>query len=314
MRVATNSYTNTMLDEFNLLKSRQISLQNQVSTGLSVSAPSDNPGAMQTTLDDLSSQAAQQQFSSNITTAQSQANSVYSVLQSLQTLASQAGTITTEAGGVTNSQTDLNNYASQVKSLIQQALQLVNTKDPGTGQYLFGGTDSGQPPFTATTDADGNITGVTYQGNTSVNPTEIASGVTVAVAVPGANASGTGAYGLITDSRTGADLFNHLISLQNNLSSGDTAAITATDSPNLQNDENSLTYQVANNGNVQTRLNTAASFASSQSDSLTASIANASGADLADTMTQLSQVQTAYQAALESSANIMQLSILNFLQ
>src|ERR1700677_3446922 len=125
MRVATDSYTNTMLNQFSLLKQQQINLQNQVSTGLSVQAPSDNPDAMETTLSDLSSQATQQQYSSNISTAQAQANSVYSVLQSLQTITSQANTITTEAGSGTASQTDLNSYATQVNALIQQAMQLV---------------------------------------------------------------------------------------------------------------------------------------------------------------------------------------------
>jgi flagellar hook-associated protein 3 FlgL len=313
MRVATDSYTSTMLNEFSLLKQQQINLQNQVATGLSVQAPSDNPAAMQSTLSDLASQATQQQYSSNISTVQAQANSIYSVLQSLQTITSQAKTITIEAGNSTNSQTNLNNYATQVNALMQQALQLVNTQDPATGQYLFGGTSSGHPPFTATTDASGNVTGVTYQGNSSVNQTQVGSGVTVAAAVPGANSSGMGQYGLITDSRNGADLFNHLIQLQQNLSSGNTSAITATDSKNLQKDEDNITYQVANNGNLQARLNTAASLASTQTNSLTTDISNASGADLAQTLTELSQTQTAYQAALASSANIMQLSILNYI-
>jgi flagellar hook-associated protein 3 FlgL len=313
MRVATDSYTNTMLNEFSMLKQQQINLQNQVSTGLSIQAPSDNPEAMQTTLSDLASQATQQQYSNNITTVQAQANSIYGVLQSLQTITSQANTIVTEAGNSTNSQSDLNNYATQVNSLIQQALQLVNSQDPATGQYLFGGTSSGQPPFAATTDANGNTTGVTYQGNSSVNQTQVAAGVTVAVAVPGANSSGSGAYGLITDSRTGADLFNHLIQLQQDLQSGNTSTITSTDSKNLQKDEDNMTYQVANNGNVQARLNTAASLAGTQNTALTTDISNASGADLVQTLSDLNQTQTAYQAALESSASIMQLSILNFL-
>lgn len=313
MRVATDSYTNTMLNEFSVLKQQQINLQNQVATGLSVQAPSDNPAAMETTLDDLTSQATEQQYSSNISTAQAQANSVYSVLQSLQTITSQAKTITTQAGSGTNSQTDLNNYASEVGSLIQQALQLVNTQDPATGQYLFGGTNSGQQPFTATTDANGNVTGVTYEGNNSVNQTQVASGITVAVEVPGANTSGAGSYGLITDSRTGADLFNHLIQLQQDLSSGDTSAITGADSKNLQNDEDNMTYQVANNGNVQDRLDTASALASAQNTSLTTSISNASGADMVTTMTALNQTQAAYEAALQSSASIMQLSLVDFL-
>jgi flagellar hook-associated protein 3 FlgL len=302
-----------MLAQFNVLAAQQRKLQNEAATGLSVQSPSDNPAAMQNTLNDLSGQVAQQQYASNISTIQSRANSIYTVLQSLQTISSRVGEIATAAGNVTNSPTDLNNYAGEVSSLIQQAAQLLNTKDPATGQYLFGGTNSGQPPYAVATDANGNVTGVTYQGNASVNQTEIAPGVTIAVDVPGENTSGSGAYGVVTDSRTGADLFNHLIALQNDLSSGNTSAITSTDAPNLQNDQNNLTYQVANNGNVQARLNTASTLATSQANSLNGLISNESGADLVQVLTQLTQTQTAYQAALQSSASIMQLSLLNYL-
>ena len=104
-----------------------------------------------------------------------------------------------------------------------------------------------------------------------------------------------------------------MIALQNDLTSGNTTAISGTDSTNLQNDEDNMTYQVANNGNVQDRLTAAASLASSQSNSLSGLVTNASGADLVNTLSELNQTQTAYQAALESSATIMQLSILNYL-
>jgi flagellar hook-associated protein 3 FlgL len=313
MRVATESNISGLISQVNTLSSQMNNLEKEVTTGLSVQAPSDNPEAMETTLDDLSSQAAQQQYSSNITALQSHANSIYSVLQSLQTITSQAQSIATEAGSVTNSQTYLNDYASQITGLIQQAVQLVNSKDPETGQYLFSGTNSGQQPFTIATDANGNVTSVTYQGNSSVNQTDIGAGSTISVDVPGANTSGTGPQGLITDSRTGADLFNHLIALQNDLQSGDTLAISSTDTTNLQNDEDNMTYQVAYNGNVQTRLNTASSFAGSQATSLTTAISGASGADAVQAMVQLNEAQTAYEAALETTSRVMQISMVDFL-
>lgn len=302
-----------MISQTNGLAAQLDNLENQVTTGLSVQAPSDNPGAMVTTLNDLASQSAEQQYGSNITTLQSQANSVYSVLKSLQSITSQAQSIAVEAGSGTANQTTLNDYAGQVTALIQQAVQLVNSQDPETGQYLFGGTNSGQQPFTATTDANGNVTGVSYQGNASVNQADIAAGISVSVEVPGVNNSGTGSQGLITDSRTGADLFNHLVALQNDLLSGSTSTITGTDTTNLQNDEDNMTYQVANNGNVQTRLSTAASFATSQSTSLNQGISNASGADVVQAMVQLNQTQNAYEAALEGTSRIMQVSLVDFL-
>lgn len=313
MRVATDSYLNNVIGQVNSLSSQMDGLENEVTTGLSVQAPSDNPEAMETTLNDLASQSAQNQYNNNITTMESQGDVIYSSLQSLQTIVSQAQTIATEAGSGTTTQTQLNDYASQVASLIQQALQIANTQDPSTGQYLFGGTDSGQQPYTATTNASGDVTAVTYNGNSSVNQTEIAPGVTASVEVPGANTSGTGAYGLITDSRTGADLFNHLIALQNDLSSGDTTAATGTDADNLKNDENNVTYQVAYNGNVQTQLKTAASTATSQSDSLTTGISNSSGANIVQAMMQMNSVQESYEAALESTSRILQVSLVDFL-
>ena len=312
MRIATDSYTDLMLNQFSTLKAEGDQLQNEVSTGLSVQAPSDNPAAMQDTLNELSEQAAQTQYSANITTLQSRATLAGNAMQSLQSLASQASAIATSASSGTASSSGLDNDATEVQQLIQQALQLANSQD-SDGQYLFGGTASSQPPYVATTDANGNITGVTYQGNSSVNQVEIASGSTASVDVPGSNTSGSGARGLITDSTSGADLFNHLISLYNDLTSGDTSAVSTTDSANLQKDDNNLIYQVANNGAVQSRLDTASNYASTQSLADNQQISNSSSADLVQTMVQLSQAQTAYQAALQSSAQIMQLSILDFL-
>ncbi len=313
MRVATNSYTNSMLDQFNMLVSQQNNLQNQVSTGLSVQAPSDNPTAMENTLNYLARQSTQAQYSANIATLQTRGTSVDSVLQSLQTIVSRAGEIATSAGSPTNSQSDLTNYADEVNTLINQVVNAANTKDPSTGKYLFGGTASGSAPFTTTTDASGNVTAVTYNGNSSVNQAQIGAGMTASADVPGVNTTGTGPRGLITDSQSGADLLNHLIALRNNLNAGNTAAIASTDSANIQKDENNVAYQVANNGVLQNQLTAAGNFATSSSQNLSSMISNASSADLMNVMVQLNQTQTAYQAALQSGVKIMNLSILNYI-
>lgn len=313
MRVATNSYTPAMLDQFNTLVAQQGNLQSEVSTGLAVQAPSDNPTAMQSTLSDVAKKAAQTQYSANITTLQSRATTIYSALESLQTVSTRAGEIATTAGSSTASSSDLTNYANEVNNLINQVVTAANAKDPATGQYLFGGTVSGTPPYTTTTDASGNVTAVTYNGNTSVNQAEIGDGETISVDIPAANTGSTGPRGMLTDSQSGADFLNHLIQLRTDLQSGNTSAVTNTDSQNLQKDENNIAYQVANNGVLQTQLKTAATSASDASQSLDTRISNSSSANLVNTMVQLNSTQTAYQAALESGSKIMQLSILNYL-
>jgi flagellar hook-associated protein 3 FlgL len=313
MRITSNAYDSSLVNQLNQLSAQQYTIQNQVSTGLSVQAPSDNPAAMENTLDYQAQNAAQTQYSSNISTLQSRATSVYGVLQSLQTITSRAGEIATSAGNATSSQSTLDNYANEVNQLINQVVNAANTKDPSTGQYLFGGTVSSNAPFTTTTDANGDVTAVTYNGNSSVNQAQIGAGMTATADIPGVNTGSTGAHGLITDSQSGADLINHLISLRNNLTAGNTTAITSTDNADLQKDENNVAYQVANNGVVQSQLSTAATFATNSSQSLNTMISNSSSANLVQVMMQLNQTQNAYQAALQSGVKIMQLSILNYL-
>ena len=311
MRVATNSYSAAMLNQFNTLVSQQDNLQSEVSSGLSVQAPANNPGAMETTLDDLAGQAAQTQYNTNITTLQTRATSVYNAMDSLQKLTSNIESIATAASSGTTSQATLTNDATTVQQAIQQALELANAQD-SAGSYLFGGTASTSPPFTATTDASGNITGVTYSGNSSVNKVPVSATASVSIDVPGANTTGTGTPGLITDSQSGADLFNHLLALQTDLAAGNQTAVVA-DAAELQKDDSNLISQIATNGAVQTRLTNAATFATTQATGLATMIANASSTDLVQTMVQLNQAQTSYQAALQSSAKIMQLSLLNYL-
>jgi flagellar hook-associated protein 3 FlgL len=313
MRIATNSYTATMLDQFNNLASEDDKLQGEVSTGLAIQSSSDNPTAMSDTLQDLAKEAAQSQYSSNITTLQSRADTIYSTLSSLQTIVSKASEVATSAVSSTTTSSDLTNYADQINTLINEVVSAANTKDPTTGQYLFGGTNSGTEPYTTTTDASGNVTAVTYNGNSSTNSAQISDTSTVSVDIPGANTTGTGTRGLITDSTSGADLLNHLITLRDDLQSGNTSAISGTDNTNLTNDEDNITYQVAHNGVQQNQLTAAATLATSNTTTLKTMVSNSSGANLVDVATQLSSAETAYQAALESSSKIQQLSILNYI-
>jgi flagellar hook-associated protein 3 FlgL len=318
MRIATHAYTDAMLNQYNLLASKQYTLQNQVSTGLRVQAASDDPVAMRNTLDYAAEKSAQTQYGANITTLQSRGDTIYTALQSLQTVSIRVGEIATSAAtgtaSTTASSSDLINYADEVNTLINRVVTAANTKDPATGQYLFGGTASGSAPFTTTLDANKHVIAVTYNGNSSVNQSEIGSGQTTSVDIPGASTGAGGVRGLITDPASGADFLNHLISLRDNLLAGNKTAITSTDSVNLLKDENNLAYQVANNGVQQNQLIAAATFATSRSQSLDKMISNASSADIMQTMVQLNQAQTSYQAALQSGAKIMQLSILNYIQ
>jgi flagellar hook-associated protein 3 FlgL len=278
-----------------------------------VQSASDDPAAMTNTLALAAKKSADTQYAQNITTLQDRGNLIYGVLQSLQSKVSRAGEITTSAATATTSQSDLNSYATEINSMIEDAVKLGNTKDTTSGTYLFGGTESRFAPFTVARNANGDISGVTYNGSSAVNQSEIGEGQTTSVDVPGVNNGGNGARGLFTDSQSGADLLNHLISLRDNLLAGNKTAISGTDAANIQKDENNITFQVASNGVTQNQLTTAATFISDHSQALDKAISNQSSADLVQTMVQLNRAQNGYQAALQTSAKVMQMSILNYI-
>ena len=269
----------------------------------------------------LANKSAQTQYGKNIATLQDRATQIYNVMESLQTMSSSVGELATQAGNGAATPGTLTNYVSQLNGYLKDAVKLANTQDATTGSYLFGGTNQSQPPFTATTDADGNITGVTYNGNGSVNQSEIGSDTLVAVDVPGVNATGTGPRGLFGDAGSGANLFANLINLRDHIAANasatpatqNTAIITGADTAALKKDSDNLLFHISNNGVLQSRLNVADTQLTNQLGTLNTSISNQTSADMVQTIMQLNQAQSSYQAALQSGAKIMQLSILNYI-
>jgi flagellar hook-associated protein 3 FlgL len=308
MHVTNTSFSNNFLYEIQQLESQQSTLQKQSTTGLKVTLPEDDPSVMNQVLNLQTEAGANTQYQSNITQIQDSATTASDALNSLQTLVEQAGEIATDANGVTSS-TQLSTYATQAGQLIQQALQIANTKD-ANGNYIF----AGAAPFAAATDSSGNVTAVTYSGNTSTAKSEIASGLTVTAQIPGENTTGSGAEGLFADSRTGADIFSHLIALQQDLTSGNTSAISSTDGPNLTTDEDHVVTQISGNAVLQSTLEAAGNVASQNATSIDTQMSDATSADMATTLTQLSQTETTYEAALESGSLVMQTSLVNFLE
>ncbi len=310
MRVATSTFNNEFIDQLNLLQQNQLRLQNQAATGQKLTLPEDDPAAMQRVLNLQAESLANTQYQNNIAALQNQATSTYGAINGLKTISDRAGEIATLADG-TKSPQDLAAYATEVNGLIQQAVQLANTKYQG--DYILAGTATGAAPFVATTDSSGNVTAVAYQGNTSVAQSEIASNVTATAQTLGANTTGSGPRGLITDSRYGADFLNHLISLRNDLQAGNTAAIAATDHPALAKDEDNFLFHISANGTLQARLTATNDLAAQHGTDLDGQISQDRDADIAQTITQLKQAQTAYSAALQSGSSILNLSLLNYL-
>lgn len=311
MRVTANTFPNSLTEQLSKLTLRQTRLNQQAATGQRVTNPEDDPSAVHRILDMQKDVKSLGQYQRNIGQMKDQASASYASMKSLKGLLDRAQELSTRAGGL-RSQDELNIYAEEINQLIKTGAQAANTKF--RGDYLLGGTKSDQPPFVVTESSSGQVTAVTYQGNSEVPVNEIGQGITASSTIPGANSSGSGARGLITDSRTGADMFNHLIALRDALLAGDRTAIANTVNPALAADEENILIHVGINGAVQSQLDAAKTLSDRDHASLEAGISQEADADLAETIVQLTQAQTAYQAALQSGGQILSQSLLDYLR
>lgn len=311
MRVSTNSFPNSFLNQLTDLSIRQYRLQSQAATGQRVQLPEDDPVAMRRVINLQAEASTISQYRENIARQKEVAGAEFGAIKSLKTISDRAGEIATKADGLSAPE-ELRAYAAEVNELIKQAVQVMNSSN--RGDYLFAGTRSDQPPFVMTTDSEGQPTAVVFQGNTASPEVEIAEASTIAVHVPGANTTGSGVRGVVADSRSGADFFNHLISLRDNLLAGDTDAITSVTNGQLMKDEENILFHVSANGALQARLEMAESMASDRALSVEGRVSSEVDADLVQTLTRLGQVQTAYQAALQSGASMMKLSLMDYLR
>jgi flagellar hook-associated protein 3 FlgL len=109
------------------------------------------------------------------------------------------------------------------------------------------------------------------------------------------------------------DFINNLVALRDALKTGDTDALGQADTK-LQASEDNLLTTISGIGAVQTRLESNDTQNQARFASLQSLTSNETDVDLAPTMVKLSQTQTAYQAALQSGAQILQTSLLDYLR
>jgi flagellar hook-associated protein 3 FlgL len=311
MRVTSNTFSSRLLTQLNDLANRQNKLQAQAATGQRVQLAEDDPAAMRRVLELQSEAASLNQYASNIATLKETTTASYSVMRALKTVNDKAGEIAVAADGLSSPE-ELSAYATDVNQLIEKSLADANSKH--RGDYLFAGTRVDKPPFEAVRDANGKITSVNYVGNSDAITAEINAGVTSEAQPVGANTTGSGPRGLLTDFGSGADYFAHLISLRDHLEARDTAAIASADVANIKKDEENILYHYGHIGAIQSRLDAAAGLNKDQAFAVDQNVSGLVDADLAQTLVRLTEVQNAYTAALQSGGTILKTSLLDYLR
>ena len=291
IRVNPNLYLESLADLSQTREAENTALQ-QVSTGLSVNTPSDNPAAAAANIGVQSELANIDQYTSNITSVSAQLQVGNSTLSSAVNLLNQAITYGTQGGDSNLTQANKDTLATQIQSIQSELVSLANTTYQG--QYLFAGTANVQP---FQTNADGSVS---YEGDEGTNSAEVSPGTEVQTSLPGSQVFGAGS----------ANVFTALTQLSTTLQSGgDVTTAMANLNAALNNVSNQQVFYgnaVSNLQNTQTYLNNDKVELSSQQNNLV-------GINTDTAISNLEQAETTRQAVLSAAGQIGQVSLLNYL-
>jgi flagellar hook-associated protein 3 FlgL len=269
----------------------------QISTGRQVNQLSDNPAAAsQDVLNHVQSNQ-DDQFLQNNSFLQSQVQSIDSTLSSVVTAVTQAVSLAVEGANGTLSDANRQAVAEQVSGIRDQVLGLANQTYQGS--YVFSGTATSTQPFVLDpTQPDG----VKYNGNANVNSVEISNGQTIPINLPGSQIF-TNPAGDVLGALNGL-----ITALQTN--TGLPAANT-----NLDQAFTQLTTQRVFYGNALKQLQSSQTFLNNDKVQLATQENSLVGVDLATSITNLEQANTATNAILSATNQILStLNLLNYLK
>ncbi|MBV8976835.1 MAG: hypothetical protein JO261_02445 [Alphaproteobacteria bacterium] len=306
-RVATNSQAQFLLANIQRATQALNTSQEQVSSG-KVAQDYAGIGAKTSALEAARASAARAEaYQSATQAALSQADLQDTQLNQLSALAGQLKQALTTALG-NNDATDL---MDQVQSIFEQASQVLNAKD-ANGNYLFGGEKDNAPPFTATSLSQ--LAGLSSVSAAFANGTQKKS-VLVADGEPvkiGVLASDIGAQIMQTIKDVASFNAGANGNLSGMLTTAQSAFLTA-EMPQATAAATGVNAATAANGEVYNRLNEALGQQQALSTLYKGFVSNIEDVDMGTAITQLNENQTALQAALHVTAQLGQISLLDYL-
>jgi flagellar hook-associated protein 3 FlgL len=274
-------------------RERVADYQNQISTGLRIQHPGDDPAAASAIVGGALTQARYDAIVKTASRAQGDAVTADGALQGMTELVSRAKELGVQMSNDTYSATDRAAAGQEVDGLVHQMVALLNTSV--SGRYLFGGTKDNAPPF----DAVGN-----YSGDANVKQLEVAPGVLE-------NAS-LRMDVLVKGVGGGVDILGTLQSLSTAMKSGSGAAIEGVLGA-IDTSTSQLTTAIAQNGVMISSFGSAQSLGQLASQQAQKSVSDAGDTDMFTAASSLAEASQALQASLAATAQGFKLSLLNYM-
>jgi flagellar hook-associated protein 3 FlgL len=272
----------------------QEQLSQELSSGLRVTTIGTDPVAAAQNVQLLNSIQQDDSFTQTTSLTQGLLQVTDSTLGSVVDQLNSALSLAEQANNGTLNASDLKSISNQLAGVRDEVLSLANTNYQG--QYIFGGSQTGGPPFTLNSSATPPT--VTYNGDSDVNTLQSPTGQAIQLNLPGDQVFTAAAANVL-------GTLNNLVADYANGNAGSGVADTAA----LNTALNFVSQQRVTIDNSITRLNDASGAANEQATQLTAVQTNLVQADIPAVSTQLALVQSQQSALINVIAALGQGSL-----
>jgi len=295
MRVNPNPLPDTLVALAQTQQQINTDLQ-QIASGQSVNVPSDNPAAAAELIQNSGQTSEADQFLRSAGSVQGEIQNADSTLNSVITSLQRAISLGVEGANGTLNSSDRAALATEVTGIQAQLISLANLTYQGN--YVFAGTATQTTPYVLNPSSP---SGVTYQGNTGVNSVTLGNHFTLQTNVPGSKLF----------SAPGNDMFQSIQDLITGLQSGTgiSTAVNEVSSAYGYIDEQRVFY-----GNAVNQLNAQQTYLNSETTQLAQQQNKLGGADLTVVISNLTNAETARQAALAAVGQTARINLFDFIK
>jgi flagellar hook-associated protein 3 FlgL len=297
---------NQFLVDLAALNNRITKTQAELTSGVRISRPSDDPSAVGDVLHLQSDIGRVTQVTANLNTVKGEVDSASGVVQDSVSLLDQARSIAAQGASGTLSSSGRVALAAQAEQILSALVDA--SRATYAGQYLFSGDTSAQPAYDVNLASPNGVDRLLTSPATRL--IQDSNGVVFAV------------------SKTAQDLFDHRnpddslaadnvfaavnslrVALANNDQAGTEAAATS-----IQKAQDYLSLQGTFYGAVQNRVTNALDIAQKFQLQWKSALSNEKDTDVAAAATELTQEQLNQQAAMQAQASMPRNSLFDFLK
>jgi flagellar hook-associated protein 3 FlgL len=306
MRITTSMVQRNVLSDLSSLQSQLAKTQSKAASQKEITRPSDDPFGTSRAMGIRSSIGANEQYIRNIEDAQGWMDTTESALDSITQAIHGAQTLLVAGSTDTADAVSRQAMAAELDQIIEGIKDSANASH--NDKFVMSGTKTSVAPYKLGADD-------TYYGDDNgLAPTvgivrEIGPGVTMSINSVASELLGSG-QGTPGDGK----LLNVLRDISQHLKDNDGAALRGGDNTKLQAQLDVALGVRARNGAQFNRLESANTRLDQINGTLTDQLSQTEDADIAKTMIDFNSQSAAYQAALRAGANIVQVSLMDFLR